>query len=124
MFNAYLAYKVEALHAVMKLRHGEDFGGADLVQSTLCQPGLIDGPDGIGVVADAVTDPPCPRATVTEIQRDGIVGLPRSDPGRADGAALPDRDFDMIAIGNIDPLREPWADSDDVAPGQRGQRFR
>src|SRR4051794_19775091 len=44
LFRTYLAHEVEALHAVMQLRHGQDFGGAGLVQGAFCLPGLIGGP--------------------------------------------------------------------------------
>src|SRR5438105_9673435 len=123
MLRSHLPDEVEAVHPVVHLCHREHFAATDLLQPSLRPPWLIDRPDVVGIVTEFVAYPPCSLATITEIKRGRIGCLPWHDPYGSNQAAIPDGDFDMIAIHNVDPFCKRRTDGNDVAPCQGHQRL-
>src|SRR4029077_7308022 len=76
------AHQIAAFHAVMKLRAGKRILRADFTDlQTRAKTGRIRSSNGIRIEAGAVSDLPCARTPVAEMDGDALVGMPRKDPG-------------------------------------------
>src|SRR5262249_15792208 len=123
---------------MMELRAGEHILRAHLTD--LHSPPIVRGicsPNGKCVEAGAVTDLPCMRPAIAEMQRDALVRVPWHDPGRnSQGspfvAELDDvgKNSSVFSTSGADSIRQTealgsfWTDESGIVPGKLGQGLR